>query len=200
MTDIPIQCACGAFKAKLNNVGPKHGNRVICYCESCQEFQRYLGKDEEVLDKHGGTDIYQVSPGRLEVQQGKENLACVHLTEKPTLRWYTDCCKTPIGNTLATSKLPFIGLISVCMEAKENEQGLDGLVGPVRGQVNSEGARGDISESDIRKSSTASLYLRFFKLIIGTKLRGEHKNNPLFDAETGRPIVKPQRLDPPFQP
>ena len=193
MTDIPIRCACGAFQATLENASPKHGNRVVCYCHSCQEFQRYLGKEEEVLDENGGTDIYQASPGRIEIQQGKENLACVHLTEKPTLRWYTKCCNTPIGNTLATSKLPFIGLIHTCLDASANEKGLDGLVGPVRGYVNGSDARGDTRELNISQSAPVSLYFQFFKLIFGTKLRGEHKNNPLFDPESGRPIVKPTR-------
>ena len=193
MTDIPIRCTCGSFRARLHNVGPKHGNRVVCYCNSCQAFAHYLGRADEILDQNGGSDIYQASPGRLEILEGKENLACVHLTEKPTLRWYTDCCKTPIGNTLNTSKLPFIGLLHSCLDSSASPDGLNGLVGPVRGRVNGENARGDTSGLKISDSASPSLYWQFFKLITGAKLRGEHKKSPLFDPETGRPIVKPIR-------
>ena len=193
MTDIPVRCSCGSFRAQLNNVGPKHGSHVICYCKSCQAFTHYLGKADEVLDEQGGTEIYQASPGRLEILEGKEHLACVHLTDKPTLRWYADCCKTPLGNTLATSKLPFIGIIHSCLEYSEETSGLDSLIGPVRGRVNGEGAYGDTSGLKISKSSPLSLYWRFIMILLGTKLRGEHKKNPLFDPETGRPVVKPIR-------
>ena len=193
MTDIPVRCSCGSFRARLSNVGPKHGIRVICYCASCQAFARYLGRADEILDPHGGSDIYQVSPGRLEILEGKDQLACVHLTEKPTLRWYANCCKTPIGNTLNTNKLPFIGLLHSCLDSSASPDGLDGLVGPVRAGVNGTDAKGDTSGLDISDSAPLSIYWRFFRLVIGTKLRGEHRKSPLFNRETGRPIVKPIR-------
>ena len=112
MTDLLIRCQCGAVRAVLHRAGPRHGNHCACYCQGCQNFARYLGREAEILDPNGGTDIYQASPGRLEILQGKEHLACVHLTERGALRWYTDCCKSPLGNTLATSNVPFIGLLT----------------------------------------------------------------------------------------
>lgn len=196
MTDIPIKCSCGKFRAQLNNAGPRHGCHVVCYCDSCQAFARYLGREDEILDQNGGSEIYQASPGRLEILQGQEQLACVHLTEKPTLRWYADCCKTPIGNTLNTNKLPFIGLLHSCLDASDSPAGLDGLIGPVRARVNGDGAKGDTSGLRISKSAPLSIYWRFAILLLGTKLKGEHKKSPLFDHESGKPIVRPVRARP----
>lgn len=191
MTDIPIRCTCGSFRGKLSNVGPGHGSHVVCYCKSCQEFARYLGRADEILDANGGSEIYQASPGRLEILQGREQLACVHLTEKPTLRWYADCCKTPLGNTLATNKLPFIGLIHSCFDVSGTPGGLDALIGPVRGRVNGEGAYGDTSGLKISTSAPPFLYWRFVRILLGVWLRGEHRKSPLFDPESGKPIIKP---------
>ena len=193
MTDIPLKCTCGAFRAVVHRSGDGVGNHCVCYCSSCQDFARYLGREDEILNPNGGTEIYQAPPGRIEILKGKEHLACVHLTEKPTLRWYLDCCKTPLGNTLNTIKLPFIGLIHNCIDASGTEGGLDGLLGPVRGHVNGSGAVGDISGLKLHDTAPLSLYWGFFKMLLWARLTGEYKKSPLFNPETGRPIVKPLR-------
>lgn len=41
--------------------------------------------------------------------QAAENLACLRLTDKGLLRWYSTCCQTPIGNTSANWKISFVG-------------------------------------------------------------------------------------------
>jgi hypothetical protein len=200
MTDIPIKCSCGAFRAQISNVGPRHGNRVVCYCDCCQEFARYLGRADEILDENGGTDIYQASPGRLKILQGQEQLACVHLTDKPTLRWYADCCRTPLGNTINSNKVPFIGLIHSCLDTSGESGGLDQLIGPIRSRVNGSGATGDTSGLKISDKTPLSLYWQFAKLVLGAKMTGAHKKSPLFNPETGRPVAKSIRRKPPSQP
>jgi hypothetical protein len=177
----------------VNGVGKRNGNRCACYCGSCQAFAHYLGRGEEILDANGGTDIYQVAPQRLEILEGREHLACVHLTKKPTLRWYTSCCKTPLGNTLNTHKLPFIGLIHNCIDASGIEGGLDAVVGPVRARVNGTDAIGDTRGLDLHETTPAAVYWRFAKFALPSRLSGAYKKSPLFDPETGRPIVKPIR-------
>ncbi len=194
MADIPIRCDCGEFRGVLHRAGPRHGSRVVCYCKSCQAFAHFLGRSEDVLDKNGGTDVYQASPGRLEIRQGQELLACVHLTKAPTLRWYTDCCRSPIGNTLNTNRLPFIGLIHSCIDTTEPSGGLDALIGPVRARLNGESASGDTSGLEIEHGTPLALYWRFGMLVLMTKLRGEHRKSPLFNRETGQPVVNPTRL------
>ena len=193
MTDVPLKCDCGAFRAVVRRAGPRHGNRVVCYCAWCQAFARYLGREAEVLDEHGGTDVYQVSPGRLEILQGKDQLAGVHLSRQPTLRWHTACCRSPIGNTLDSNRLPFIGLIHTAIDTSGVAGGLDQLIGPVRGRVNGGSAYGDTSGLRIHKSAPPGAYWRVIKLMAWGRLSGEYKNSPLFDRESGKPVIEPSR-------
>ncbi|HKJ16984.1 MAG TPA: DUF6151 family protein [Xanthomonadales bacterium] len=199
MTDIPIRCSCGSFKARVERAGPGYGNRVVCYCDFCQEFARHLGRENEILDEHGGSDIYQVSSGRLKITEGKEHLACVYLTARPILRWYTACCNTPVGNTLGSNKLPFIGLLHNCIDTSAQPGGLDELIGPIVARVNGGSATGDTSHLDIHDSSPLKVYWRFAKTVLPPRITGEHKKSPLFDQETGKPVVKPIRREPPYK-
>ena len=89
------------------DVSPSTGTRVICYCQSCQAFARFLG-GTGILDAHGGSDILQVSPSHVRITEGIDRLRSMRLTEKGLIRWYTDCCKTPVGNTIGGG-FPFIG-------------------------------------------------------------------------------------------
>ena len=114
--DLPIRCSCGALRGVARGVSPSRGNRVICYCADCQSFAHFLGRATEILDRSGGTDIFQTSPARIEITQGRERLASMRLTPKGLLRWYADCCKTPIGNTAITREIPFVGLICRCLD------------------------------------------------------------------------------------
>jgi hypothetical protein len=193
LTDIPLKCTCGAFRAVVHRAGDGLGNHCVCYCADCQNFARYLGRHDEILNPNGGTEIYQVPPGRIEILQGREHLRCVHLTDKPTLRWYLDCCKSPLGNTLNSIKVPFIGLIHSAIDSSEVEGGLDALIGPVRAHVNGKGAVGDTSGLRLYDSAPLSLYVRFAWMVFRARLTGEYRRSPLFDRETGRPIVKPIR-------
>ena len=70
-----------------------------------------MGRSDEVLDAAGGTDIVQTLPKYVEFTDGIDALACMRLTENGLLRWYAECCRTPIANTMANFKLSFVGLI-----------------------------------------------------------------------------------------
>jgi Family of unknown function (DUF6151) len=51
-----------------------------------------------VLDEAGGIDNFQAPPARVKVTAGTDALRCVRFSSK-VLRWYADCCRTPIANT-----------------------------------------------------------------------------------------------------
>src|SRR6185312_16583664 len=114
MTDHPLQCRCGTLRGLVHD--PRGGNHAVCWCKDCQAFAHFLGRAGEVLDERGGTEIIQVLPRNVVFTQGVEALACMRLTPKGLVRWYAGCCKTPIGNTLATPKLSFIGLVHTCLK------------------------------------------------------------------------------------
>jgi hypothetical protein len=166
----------------------------VCYCDDCQAFAHFLGRADEILDEHGGTDIFQMSQGCLEFNQGYDRLACVNLTGKSTLRWYADCCKTPLGNTLASTMIPFLGLILVIADPQSTELSLDEVTGHGKAHVNTKFARSGGKQLDVPEASLVSVILRFLRLVIGWRWEGAHRKSPLFNTQTGQPVAEAQVL------
>lgn len=193
-TDLPIRCSCGTLRGVARGVSSDRVNRVVCYCDDCQSFAHFLGRAKEILDPHGGTDIFQISPARVEFGEGSEHLACMRLTPKGLLRWYADCCRTPVGNTLPTCQVPFVGMIHSCIDQTADEHSLDTSLGPVRARVNARFAIGDRTELAAYDRAPLSLYLRFAAMFLMARLRGEHKKSPFFDPQTGKPSATPHIL------
>lgn len=188
-TDIRISCTCGRLQGSARGVSGSAGNRLVCYCDDCQSFAEFLGRADEILDAHGGTDVFQMSPAHLKIADGIESLACMRLTPNGLLRWYADCYMTPIGNTLPTHQLPFVGLIHLCMAV--SKQSLDEAIGPVRAGVHGKFARGDRAEISAHDWAPLFVLVRMFPKLIWWRLKGDHKRTPFFD-ETGTPTVEPR--------
>jgi hypothetical protein len=167
---------------------------VVCYCGDCQAFAHFLGRAAEVLDPHGGTEIFQTSPARVEITQGRERLACMRLTPKGLLRWYAGCCNTPIGNTLITRAVPFVGLIQLQAYSGPAMRSRDASLGRVRAHVNTGAAKPDAGGQKVRTSGVLPSILRFAGLVLQARLRGDHKRSPFFDAGSGEPSVTPRVL------
>ena len=167
---------------------------MVCYCGDCQSFAHFLGRANEILDPRGGTEIFQTSPARVEFTQGRERLACMRLTPKGLLRWYADCCKSPIGNTAITREIPFVGLICVCFDGASAGRALDAALGPVRAHVNTDHAKPDAAGRKTRTSGLLPSLLRFARLLLQARLRGDHKASPFFDARSGQPTAIPRVL------
>jgi Family of unknown function (DUF6151) len=64
--NLPLRCRCGRVRGVASNVSPSSGFRFVCYCKDCQAFARFL-KRPDVLDPAGGTDIFQMPPGRVKL-------------------------------------------------------------------------------------------------------------------------------------
>jgi len=193
-TDLPIRCSCGTLRGFARGVSPARGNRVICYCPDCQSFAHFLGRANEILDPRGGTEIFQTSPARIQITHGRERLACMRLTPKGLLRWYADCCKTPIGNTAITRAIPFVGVICVCFDSASVGLTRDAALGPVRAHVNTTAAKPDAEGRKVRTSGVARSIARFARLVLLARLRGDQKASPFFDARTGEPSETPRVL------
>jgi hypothetical protein len=112
--DLPLRCRCGRMRGVASDVSPSTGFRLVCYCKDCQAFARFL-KGADVLDPAGGMDIFQMPPGRMKLTAGTEAMRCLRLSSK-VLRWYTDCCRTPIANTAAGPGFPVIGVVHSFMD------------------------------------------------------------------------------------
>ena len=195
-TDLPLRCKCGSVRGVAKRVSGDRGNRVVCYCDDCQSFAYFLGAADEVLDEHGGTDIFQTSPARVVISEGADRLACMQLKPGGLHRWYAGCCKTPIGNTLGTPQVAFVGLIQSFVDHASDGRSRDEVLGPIRARVNARFAKGDRSQLDAHDRSPVSMILRFIWVFAAARLRGDHKRSPFFDPITGKPIVDAQVLTP----
>ena len=76
---------------------------------------KWKGREQDAFTWNGGTDIFQMPPGRVTLTAGTDAMQCLQLSSN-VLRWYTDCCRTPIANTAATPRFPVIGMIHSFMD------------------------------------------------------------------------------------
>jgi hypothetical protein len=183
----PLQCRCGAVKGTVES--KYTGNRGICYCLDCQAFAHFLGREKEVLDERGGTEVVQTLPRAVTFLQGAEKLACMRLTSKGLLRWYTSCCGTPIGNTLATPKVSFIGLVHLCL--RNPQAPLDKAFGPLRNWVNVNSARGTPKP---KAGGTLPAMVRLIGMMLKARFNGDYRSTPFFRMDAGSPVVVPRIL------
>jgi hypothetical protein len=122
---------------------------------------------------------------------GVEHLACVRLSETGLLRWYAACCNTPIGNTPATSRLPFVGLARACLESASPTVATS--FGPVRFCMFTSGARG---RPKPKPFGGAGLAVWFIRNRLRARFTGGFRTNPFFDVAADRPIAPPKILSP----
>lgn len=182
MSDLKFSCKCGTLSGVLHDVSPKAGSRVVCYCKDCQAGAHAL-KADHVLNSRAGTDIFQTVPSLVDIQTGKEHLACMRLSPKGLMRWYAGCCDTPLFNTLSSPGLTFVGI------ATSNLQGNKDALGPVIAVNKGECATpGD----PIKSYGFLSAGWQIMKRNLSAKLRRD-KATPFFDA-SGHPVVTPRVL------
>ena len=185
-TDLPIRCRCGALRGVASGLTPRSVTRLVCHCTDCQAFAHYLDQADLVLDRHGGTEICQVSPRTIRFDAGADRLACVRLTDKGPYRWYATCCRSPVGNSLPG--LGVVGLIRPTVEAG------GARLGPIRARIFGRDAVGDAESLDAADRIPPRLMLRVLRKLLLRRLRGDHRHSPFHDPRTGRAIVPPDGL------
>ncbi|QID18433.1 hypothetical protein G3580_12810 [Nitrogeniibacter mangrovi] len=190
MHDVELSCRCGQVKGRATSIDPREGTRVVCYCKDCQAFARVLEAEASVLDACGGTDIYQLPPARLRLDQGQDRVRCLRLSAKGLYRWYAGCCNTPIGNTVSRG-IPVVGLIHAFIADPAAETTL----GPVRAYVNTQSATGALPEAIARQSSLFPYVVKIVRKMLVWKLTGQGRPSPFFDPD-GKPLSTPQIVAP----
>lgn len=188
MTGHPLQCRCGTVKGHV--VRPGMAVRMVCYCADCQAFAQFLGRPDKMLNANGGTAIVALLPGQVRFEQGLESLACMSLSERGLVRWYASCCNTPIGNTPREFKMPYVGLVDSCLAS--DSPTLQESFGPLRMVLGTKSASGDVKPTSV--VGLVAAMVRLMTSVFGARLRGEYKNNPFFDAQTGKPALAPRVL------
>ena len=193
MANLTLQCGCGTVTGVVHDVSPAKGNYIACYCNDCRAFARYLGHADETLDEFGGTRIFQTVSAWVHFNDGRDRLACLKLSPKGILRWYAGCCRTPIGNTLGSPTLPFVGLVHTCLKDGPDGVTCDAAMGPLLGAVFTRSARGDSSAQKPTEMKILPLMTRFARFMLMARLRGDHKRSPFFGPD-GKPMAVPHVL------
>lgn len=186
--NVLISCSCGNVRGHLSEAGPDHGDHFTCYCSDCRDFVRLMGLEERALDDHGGVSVYQTRVGKMSIDAGLDHLAAVHMTDKPTTRWYASCCNTPFFNTINKAKPAFLSVVTTCLAANDTVE----VLGPSRGNIFPEEA--DPPHPAGKSPSKFGMMLRFAPRIVKDTFGGDWRKSPLFDAETLEPIVEPRPL------
>jgi hypothetical protein len=190
--DIPLRCRCGHVRGVAKEVAPGEGFRFICYCGDCRAFARFLERPD-VLDQAGGTDIFQMPLGRVKLTAGLDAVRCLKLSDR-VYRWYTECCRTPIGNS-AGARFPIIGLIHSFTNHDGDGHGRDDVLGAPLCSIFASSAIAPLPP-DAPPPPSASLYLTRLPKLLSWWVRGLGRPNPFFDAETSAPISAPRVLMP----
>jgi hypothetical protein len=183
---LPLRCRCGHVRGAANEVAPNSGFRFVCYCRDCQAFARFLERPD-VLDTAGGTDIFHMPVGRVKLTTGADAVRCLQFSSK-VFRWYTDCCRTPIGNT-AGPRFPVIGLIHSFMDAGGRTR--DELLGAPLCRIFEGSAIGPLPPNAPPPRSLGFVALRV-PTLLGWWLRGLGRPNPFIDDHTSAPLSAPR--------
>jgi hypothetical protein len=173
-----FQCGCGRVSGRVIDASPSTVNRIVCYCDDCQAFLHHLGR-ADLLDARGGSDIVQLAPATLRFERGSEQILGLRLSPKGMYRWYTSCCKTPVGNTV-TPAIPFVGVLVAGFHKNTASNAFGEPVAELMGRF----ATPPLPES---KLTELRLLVRMIAKLLGWKLRGRTWPHPFFDQKTRAP-------------
>jgi hypothetical protein len=191
--DVPLRCRCGHVRGTAREVAPTAGFRFVCYCKDCQAFARFLERPD-VLDAAGGTDIFQMPAGRVTLSAGVDAVRCVSFSGK-VLRWYAECCRTPIANTAASVRFPVVALIHSFMDHEAGGRSREALLGPPLCRIYERSATGPLP-ANAPPPPSLQVFARRTSKMLGWWVCGLGCPNPLFDAHTNAPLSPPRVITP----
>ena len=149
-----------------------------------------MGNEDRILDEFGGSEIFQTYPAYIKISEGSDKIACLQLKENSLMRWYTSCCKTPVANTMTTSKTPFAG-VSVKLMRFKSEQDKQKILGPVILKAFGRSARGK-KPADAHDNFPITFMPRILKFMLIGFIGSKFQPSPFF--ANGVSVVKPKVL------
>jgi hypothetical protein len=191
--ELPLRCRCGHIRGVATNASPSSGFRFVCYCRDCQAFARFLER-ADVLDRAGGTDIFHMPPARVKLTAGTDAMRCLRLSNR-VLRWYSECCRTPIANTPAGPGFPVIGMVHSFMDHAADGRSRDEVLGPPLCSIFERSAVGPLPPNAPGPPSVG-LYVRRVPTLLGWWVRGLGRPTPFFDDRTKAARAVPRELTP----
>jgi hypothetical protein len=194
-SDVPLRCRCGRVRGVARAVSSSSGFRFVCYCKDCQAFARFLERPD-VLDAAGGTDIFQMPPASVKLTDGTDALRSVRLSDKTrVLRWYADCCRTPIGNTADRSGFPIAAVIHSFMDHEAEGRSRDEALGPALCRIFERSAVGPLP-ADAPPAPSFRAFARRGTKMLAWWVRGLARPSPFFDERTRAPRAEPRLVRP----
>ena len=193
-TEVSLRCRCGKVRGVASDVSPSATNRLVCYCDDCQAFAHFLERPD-ALDAAGGTDIFQMAPARVKITDGAALLRSMRLSPKGLLRFYTECCRTPVANTMS-ARVPFVGLIHAFVADETDGRSRDDAFGKPIGFINGRSARAAGGEvpANVHPTAPLGVVARIARLLLGWWITGKGTPSPFFDAKSKAPRVAPRVL------
>ena len=182
---VNLSCACNTAKGTLKVVDGSFFH-VHCLCCDCQSFASYLRNEENILDEHGATELFQTYPAYMEITEGQENIGCVQLRKKGLYRWHTTCCNMPLANTMTSPKIPFVGISVKLMQFNSEHEKLEAL-GPITMKAFGKYAKGEMPQDAHPKFPVS-----FMPKIVGFMIKGMFgkKNIPSPFFRQSEPVTK----------
>jgi len=177
---ISLECSCGAVKGELKVVA-NSSFHVHCLCSDCQDFASYLDHKDEILDEHGGSELFQTYPAFLKFTAGQDNIGCIQLTEKGIYRWHTTCCSMPLANTMSSSKVPFVGVFVKLMQFT-SEQEKRQTLGPVTMKAFGKDSIGEMPE-DAHPKFPISYVPKVLSFMLKGILGRKNSPSPFFNGK-----------------
>jgi hypothetical protein len=191
--EIALRCRCGHVRGVAHDVSPSAGFRFVCYCKDCQAFARLLERPD-VLDAAGGTDIFHLAAGRVTLTTGADALRCLRLRDDTkVLRWYAECCRTPIANTATSARFPVVALIHSFMDHEGGGHSRDEALGPPLCRIYERSATGPLA-ANAPPPPSFGIFARRAAKVLGWWMRGLGRPNPFFDERTNAPLAAPRVL------
>src|SRR5262249_47518819 len=108
-------------------------------------------------------------------------------------RWYTNCCRTPIGNTAASPHFPVIAVVHSFMVHGADDRSRDDALGLPLCRIYERSGVGPLPSNAPAPLSLGVFAQRASK-IFGWLVLGLDRPSPLFDDRTNPPRVVPRML------
>lgn len=188
MTDLALTCRCGALQGSIADIEHRSGERVRCFCRDCQSYAHHLGAADVALDPHGGTGMYLTTPRGLSFHRGQQHLACLQLSPKGPLRWYAQCCNTPLANVIRNPGQPFV---SVSLATIQGD--IEKTLGSRETGIMARDARGTPSGTKLHDGMSPAAGMRAVLRLLRGRLLGHHRTTPFFKPD-GSPVATPRIL------
>ena len=101
---------------------------------------------------------------------------------------------------MASKGMPFVGLVSACVDPAGDGRAREAALGPIRARVMARFAKGDRRALDdryprqVHDRAPMSMLFKVLPMLLLAKLRGDGNRGPFFDAKTGEPAAVPHLL------